>query len=303
MIDAVVVTILRPESWVLGLAGFLAGGGVLLVGAPVAVLPTPSGLQNALGGPISTLVVGTPSTALIVLIVVAVVAAVAGVLVGALAGAWAERAGIVLTLSTAGEERLLDPPELAGSPGTGRVMAVRLLSLLPVGLAAVLAWPPLYDATYRELVLPGDLATPLPIRVIRAVPGPLAAVVVVWLVSDSAAALAVRHLVLERRRVLVAWALGWVDLVRHPLRSAGTALIGVTVLALLLGPSMLAATAGWSRVRDVMLGAGDPAAALVAVVLWVAIWLGALMLAGIASAVRAAAWTLVAWGPAVRPRR
>lgn len=296
LVDAVVVTLLRPEAWLLGLAGFLAGGGVLLVGAPVAVLPTPSGLQNALGGPISTLVVGTPSTALIVLIVASVGAAAAAVIVGTVAGAWAERSGVLLTLATAREERLLDPPDLAGGPGTARVAAVRLLSLLPVALAAGLAWPPLYDAAYRELVLPGDLTTPLPIRIIRAVPGPLAAVVAAWLAADSAAALGVRRVLLGRHRVLAAWALGWVDLVRHPLRAAGTALFGLGALVLLLGPMMLAATTGWARVREVMLGDAGPVAAVIAVGVWVAVWLAALLLAGIASAIRVAAWTLAVPG-------
>ena len=34
---------------------------------------------------------------------------------------------------------------------------VRLLGLAPVVIVAALAWRPLYDATYRELVLPQDL--------------------------------------------------------------------------------------------------------------------------------------------------
>ena len=48
---AIVVTLVRPLSWLLGLAGFLAGGGLLLMAAPVVVLPTPTGIQNALGRP------------------------------------------------------------------------------------------------------------------------------------------------------------------------------------------------------------------------------------------------------------
>ena len=53
---AVVVTLLRPISWALGLASFLAGGGILLLASPILVLPTPTGLQNALGGPVHRLV-------------------------------------------------------------------------------------------------------------------------------------------------------------------------------------------------------------------------------------------------------
>ncbi len=292
---AFVSTLARPLAWAVGLAGFLAGGGILLVGIPIAVLPTPTGLQNSLGGPITTLVVGTPSTALIVLIAGVAAALVALVLAGVVAGAWAERQGIELALAAAADEEILgSAPDLAGAPGTLRVALVRLLSLIPVAVAAVAAWPALYDATYRELILPTDLASPLPVRVIRAVPGPLAAVAVTWLVSDAAAAAGVRHLVLERRPVAMAWLLGWTDLALRPLRILGTALAGAAVLAIVVIPVVLAAEAGWSRVRELMLAGGDPGGAMLAVVLWIAIWLGGLVLVGIAAAIRVAAWTLEA---------
>jgi hypothetical protein len=294
---AFVVTLLRPASWAVGLAGFLAGGGVLLVGLPIAVLPTPSGLQNALGGPVSTLVVGTPSATLIALIVLVVAGAVVALVGGTIAGAWAERAGIALTLGSAEEERLFVAPDLRGAPGTGRTAGVRLLSLVPVAVVVGLAWQSVYDATYQELILPRDLVTPLPVRVIGGVPGPLAAILLTWLVSDSAAALGVRRLVLGRRPMLVAWGLGWFDLVRHPLRSTATAMVGLVVLVALLGPAMLAASAGWASVREVLLGDRDAFTVLLAVALWVAIWLGALVLAGLAAAVRVAAWTLIADRP------
>ena len=43
MTGAFVVTMLRPISWALALAGFLAGGGIVLVAWPILVLPTPTG--------------------------------------------------------------------------------------------------------------------------------------------------------------------------------------------------------------------------------------------------------------------
>ncbi len=290
---AFIVTLVRPATWAIGLAGFLAGGGILLVGLPVAVLPTPSGLQNALGGPVSTLVVGTPSTALIALIVLTVALAAMALIAGTLLGAWAEREGVLEVLAAARDEGLVACPEPPAPPSVARVAGVRFLSLVPLAIAVGLAWQPLYDASYRELILPTHLATQLPIRVIRAVPGQLALVAVTWLVSDAAAAIGVRRLILGRRRVVVAWLLGWVDLARRPVRMISTALVGLGVLVVLLGPSMLVAVAGWSRVREVALSSGDVAGALVAAVPWIAIWLGALVLGSVAAAVRAAAWTLV----------
>lgn len=287
------ITFRRPVTWTLGLASFLAGGGILLLGLPVAVLPTPSGLQNALGGPVSTLVVGTPSSALIALIVAMVVGATAAIVAGSVIGAWAEREGVLVVVETAEREGLAAFLPRPPVPSVWRVAGLRLLSLIPVLVAVALAWQPLYDATYAELVLPIDLATPLVLRVIRDVPVPLAVVGVTWLLSDAAANIGVRLLVRDRTRLLEAWLLGWLELVRRPLRSVGTAAYGLLWLVVLIAPSMVVAVAAWGHVRTVLPPGGDPVGSAVAVLLWVAVWLVALVLAGLAAAVRAAAWTLM----------
>ncbi|HEY5434371.1 MAG TPA: hypothetical protein VIK13_04010 [Candidatus Limnocylindrales bacterium] len=295
MTGAFVATLVRPASWALGLAGFLAGGGLVIVSWPILVLPTPTGLQNALGTPVSSLVFGSPSAGLVALIMVGAAVSVA-VLAGALvAGAWAERQGIEMTLAAADDEGLIAAlPDLRGAPGTSRVALVRLFSLVPVAVVMALAWQPLYDVTYHELILPEDLVTPLPIRVIRSVPWLLAGIAATWLVSDTAAAEGVRRLVLERRSVPAAWALGWVDLVHRPLRVLGAALAGIVVLVLLAGPSLILAAVGWQRVRD-LVGLGQPPAlVLVAVMVWVSIWLGGLVLTAVGAAFRTAAMTMEA---------
>jgi hypothetical protein len=290
---AFVVTLLRPVSWALGLAGFLAGGGIVLVAWPILVLPTPTGLQNALGGPVSSLVFGDPSPTLVVLIVAGIAASLLLVLAGTLAGAWAEREGIAVALDAATEDGLgLPAADLDGAPGAWRVAVVRLLGLAPVVIVAALAWRPFYDATYRQLVLPQDLVTPLPLRILGDVPWLVIAVAGAWLLSDAAAAVGVRRLVLDREPVLAAWLMGWGDLVRRPQRIIPTAMVGAAVLLLLVVPAMVAAAAGWSRVREILVGGRDPFVVVGAVAIWVAIWLGGLVLAGVGAAVRAAAWTL-----------
>ncbi len=295
MAGAFVVTLVRPVSWIVGLAGFLAGGGLIIVAWPILVLPTPTGLQNALGGPASSLVFGSPSPGLLGLMVggtVAVVAVVAGALV---AGGWAERQGIEIALAAAVDEGLIGAaPDLRGAPGTGRVAVVRLMSLVPVAVVMVLALQPLYTVAYHELILPDDLVTPLPIRVIRGVPWLLAGIAVTWLASDTAAAEGVRRLVMERRSVPVALVLGWADLVRRPLRVLGASLVGLAVLALLTGPSLIAAAVGWQRVRDLLMSGQQPVLAMAAVLVWVAIWLGGLVLAAVGAAFRSAAMTMEA---------
>jgi len=298
---AVVVTLVRPLSWAVGLAGFLAGGGLVLVTWPILVLPTPTGLQNALGGPVSSLVFGAPSSALVALIVGGLAGGVVLFLVGLLIGAWAERHGIEIALDAGAEEGIVAAAvDLGGAPGTGRIALVRLLSLAPVVIAMLLVWRPLYDVTYRELTLPDDLATPLPLRVLRDVPALVAAIVITWLVSDAAGAVGVRRLVMERRPVLVAWLLGWGDLVRRPQRILPTALVGLAATLLVAGPGLVAAALGWARVREVMTSGDDPIPGLAAVLIWVTVWLGALVLAGVAAAFRSATWTLELPRPATR---
>lgn len=297
---AFVATLVRPASWAVGLAGFLAGGGLIVVAWPILVLPTPTGLQNALGGPVSSLVFRAPSSGLIALIVGGIAGALVALVAGLLVGAWAERAGIAITLEAAADEGLLVPaPDLEAAPGVGRIALIRALSLAPPVVVSLLAWRTVYDVTYRELTLPGDLSVPLPVRVLGEVPWLVLGVAATWLVSDAAAAVGVRRLVLERRPVLVAWLLGWADVVRRPHRVLPTALVGIGVTILLTTPGLAAAAIGWTRVREVMLDGRDPLTALAAVVTWVGVWCGVLVLAGVAGAFRAAAWTL----ELPRPRR
>lgn len=290
---AIVVSLARPVMWLLGLVGFLAGGGLAIVAWPILVLPTPTGLQNALGGPVSTLVFGAASPRLLLLIVGAGGAAIVLLLAGILAGAWAERQAIDVTLEAAAEEGLEAAGSTAGgAPGTGRVAILRLLSLGPMAVVASLAWQGVYDAAYRELVLPDDLVTPLPIRVLADVPWLVAGLVLAFFVADAAGSLGVRRLVQERRPVLEAWLLGWVDVVRRPVRVAAVAAFGIFVLAVPLVPSVAAAAIGWDRVRDLLASDTAPWLAAAAVMTWVAVWLAGLVLVGVAAAARAAAWTL-----------
>ena len=290
---AFVVTLVRPASWAFGLLAFLAGGGLVLAAWPILVLPTPTGLQNALGNPISSLVFGAPSAPLLAMLVGGLVGALAVVGAGLLMGAWAERQLIAIAVEAAADEGIVAPaPDLDGAPGIVRIAIVRLLALAPVAVALLLAWRPVYDVTYRELILPGNLATPLPIRVLGEVPWVLIGIAVAWLLGDAAAAVGVRRLVIERRPVLVAWLLGLADLIRRPHRVIPTALVGVSVLLLLTVPALLAAAVGWTRVRDVVLEGRDVTTTLIALVTWVGTWLGALVLAGIGQSFRSATWTL-----------
>jgi hypothetical protein len=290
-----VVTLIRPASWAFGLLGFLAGGGLAIVAWPILVLPTPTGLQNDLGGPVSRVVLGGPSAGIVLLIGAVAVVAIGGIVLLTWLGAWAERQGIGVALEAAAEEGFGPAgPVLDGAPGPGRITLVRLASLLPLVVAGMLAWGPVYDATYRELILPDDLVTPLPLRVIRDVPGVLLGLLVVWLVSDAAAAFGVRRLVPAREPVLRAILLGWLDVLRRPHVAVAAWVVGTGVLALVTAPVLLATGSGWERVRGLLMEGRDRLAIGAAIAVWVGTWLGGLALIGVATAFRAALWTFIA---------
>jgi hypothetical protein len=291
---AIVATLVRPVTWALGMLGFLAGGGLLVVAVPVLVLPTPTGVQTILGAPLTTLVFGVPAMALVLIALAATAGGLVLVTAATIVGAWAERQGIAATLDGAADEGAIEAVDLDGAPGALRVAVVRLLALAPVIAVAVLSARHVYDVVYRELILPAELATPLPVRIVVALPLHLGGLLLVWLLADSAAAMGVRRLVMERRSVGAAWALGWFEVVRRPLRVLGTGIGGVLVVALLLGPSLAAAAIGWGRVRDILVEGRAPFIALPAVVVWVAIWLGTLVLGSVGAGVRASAWTMIA---------
>lgn len=303
---ALVATLASPATWATGLAGFLAGGGLVLVTLPILVLPTMTGIQSALGGPVSSLAFGSPSPTLVALIVGLVAGGVVVLLAGTWIGAWAERASIDAALEAARDEGLTtgepvdrapDEPQreaLDRAPGTSRVMLLRLLSLAPLVVALGLAWPPLYAAAYRELIVPGDVKVPVEIRVLLDIPWVLVGVIVVWLIADTAAALGVRHLVLERRPVVRALLLGWADLARRPHRAIATAVVGLGLPAI---PAILAiagAALGWDAARTALVGGRGFVEVVGAVVLWVATWLAALVILGVGAAFRSAAFTFEA---------
>jgi hypothetical protein len=98
--------------------------------------------------------------------------------------------------------------------------------------------------------------------------------------------------VLEGRKPLAAWLLGWAELVRRPHRALATAVIGLAVLVLLVAPPLAAASLGWARVRLAMVGGGEPIVVFGLVTAWVGTWLGGIVLAGVGAAFRGAAWTL-----------
>jgi hypothetical protein len=85
----------------------------------------------------------------------------------------------------------------------------------------------------------------------------------------------------------------WADLLRRPLSTLGTFSLPLIATVLLVTPIMLAAGVVWEFLRREVSGAGDDGLALpLTMLVFVATWSAGLLVAGIASAWRSAAWTV-----------
>lgn len=285
-----------PSLWLLGTLGFIARGGILVLALPMWNLPEPVELSTFL----SPDLVAAPTPGLLELLV-AVVALISAVVlllalvVGAVADvACFERVAGALR-GWRSPERGLERPrawrlraELVGLSG---------LLLLPAGVALVAAVARIADVAHAEVLNPSSLRDPL---VLRVVAGALPSLLLL------AAALVVGEAVISvaSRRAL-ARGLGFGMRARadsHRARRFGlvvaTALAAWGVTLALLVPVVALIAGAWRVLEASYLSGttlGDPRESLVAVLLtvaFVALWLAALVAAGLASAVRSALWTI-----------
>jgi hypothetical protein len=281
---SLLATLTRPGSWAMGLAGFLVRGGILLVLLPIVRLPTTAGLANDLGPTIVGFVFGGPSAEFLVLAGTIVALTLAWLVAGGLLGAALD---LSLIRAAVGDEELDDVPR----PGSGdppRAFAARVVAHLPT--AAVLAWGAvrLVEATYQELIRPGDPGIPVALRVALRVPDVVVALIGTWVLGEALGGLAVRHL---------AWGHGLRRALSGAIRSLarptalGTMLITNGALAAAILALTTAAGAAWNNLRIVLLDGGKPGEVGLALAFFSLVWVAGLWLLSIATAWRATAWT------------
>ena len=308
------VTLGRPATWPLALAAFLVRGGLLLVVAPILVLPSAVGLANVVAPMLTSFVFGGASPELVVVLTVGAVAGVLWLIGGGFVAAAAEAE---LTRLVVGRDEVvaLFAPERAaveadgrsaagapmrsgaGTPGaTWRILAVRLIACAPLLIALLWGTARIVTVAYRELTIPSDVVTPVVLRVVRGAPEAVGAIVVTWLLGQVIGALAARRVALggERVRAALAGAVG--RMLRHPVRTLIIELLPLALLVVVMAPSAAAAAAAWTAVRASLATGGSVVITIVLVAAFVGLWLGGLVLAGAVSAWRAAAWTLEAAG-------
>ncbi len=289
---SLLVTLARPSTWVLALAAFLVRGGLLLFVIPIVVIPTPAGLADVVGPLLISFVFGGVSPMFVAVVVTAVVLFLAWLIGGGLLAATAE-AELIRVVAT--DEDVTTGTPLPSDVGDGRVaariLAARLLAMLPFGAALAFGTATIVAATYRELTLPSDTATPILWRVLRSVPLTVVLLVVTWLVGEILGGLAARHIVLDGRSSGGGLRRAVTGAIRHPLRTVVVFAVPSVGLLLVAVPSVAAAAAAWHAVQ-VGLSTGDPLVMVTSVVAFVALWIGGLVLTGVACAWRHAAWTV-----------
>ena len=293
---ALLATLARPAWWLLGLAGFLARGGILLFLLAIVTLPSPLALSNVVAPLLVPIVFGGFTPLLLALLVSGIVSLAAWVVVGGWIGAATEIVLIRDARRAAAEEGL---PVRRGDPSghwlIGRVAIAHLLAHLPLAVAAALGSVAIVNVAYIELTSPFEVATPLPIRIAAGAAGPIAAIVVAWLVGELAGGLAARRIVLEDDSVLGAVRGGYADLVTRPRSATLPALITTLILAADLAAMLAAVDLSWTAARARLVELPpDPVAIGLALASFAASWFLALLVAGLIDAWRGVAMTFEA---------
>lgn len=290
---ALLLTLATPATWPLALGAFLIRGGIVLVALPLVVLPTPGGLGNVLGPTVTSIAFGSVSGDLLIVLGSIVVVVLAWLVVGGwLAAALEAEAIRIVALDEAVPGRGPLPADPVTGRSAARVLAVRLIADIPLGLVLVWGVIRLVVVTYDELTSPLDVSTPIVLRVLRGAPEVVIGIGLAWMVGGIVGAVAARRIVLAGDGVGGALRSAVRSSIRHPLSALASFWVPTLGLLVVLAPSALAAAAATGAARFVLREPGGPVAILVAVLLLVLLWGVGLLLTAVVCAWRSAVWTV-----------
>lgn len=287
---AATLTARRPSLWTFALVAFLARGGILLLVSPIVVLPTLVGISNVVG-PASVTPAG-PAPRLVAMAVaalaVAAVLAVAGTVVAALAETAFQRASVAPGPGGRRPPSPFDAPLDPAGLGRGarRIVGVRLVLLVPVVVAVVVAAPAWIEVSYRELTVPSNVAVPLVLRVLGGTPAASTVVIVAWLACEVVGGFAGRRAVLLDASAVRALASGAVDPLRAPVGALLMTAAALAVSVAVLVPVVAMLGGAWDLARRPLVDEGLTPAAAGGTLVLVAAWAAGLLVAGMAASWR-----------------
>jgi hypothetical protein len=308
---AAAVVAADPVLWLLGIVGFGARGGLVLLTLPVLTIPSPVLLSIMFRNELDT--AGTTSSFDVLAVMAAGVTGVVALL-AIVVSAWAELNAVERcvaephseTLRLGRSPRPLTPPERRSL--LLWVAAVQASGLVPILLLALLFVGRLSGIVSTELQQPGDLGIPLIERVIRDAAPTLVGLLLLIAIIEVLVSLASRRLIVARLGLLPDGAgeqtegrlaiHGALRVARQPLRVAGVAALSwlTAMAAIVVTVGGLSLAWGLSRQGLLSLGrTGDLGAmlgALITACLLSAVWIGAFCICGLASAFRSSLWTM-----------
>lgn len=293
---ALLAVLVRPAWWLLGLAGFLARGGIVLFLVAVVTLPSPLAISDAVSPLLVPFVLGGATAIHVLVVASGVLVVVAWIVLGGWIGAATEVVLIRDAQRAAAEEAL--PVRATTSPSrwvVARVAVAHLLVHVPVVIVVALGSVRIVAVAYVELTQPGDVLTPLPVRIAAGAAGPIALIVVAWLLGEIAGGVAARRIVLERSSLVRAVGAGWLDLVRQPRSTLVPALATTVTFSLELIAMLAAVGLAWTAARSRLAALPiEPVPLALAVASLAAAWTLALVVAGLIAAWRSVAMTFEA---------
>ena len=294
-LTALLSALSRPSWWILGLAGFLVRGGIVLFVVAIVTLPSPLALSNLLGPLITPLYLGHLEPTTVALLGIGLATIVSWIIGGAWIAAATEVVLVRDAQRAASEQGLpTRPVESAGRMLIARSAMAHLLALLPTALVLVLESGPIFGVTYRELVNPSD-ASPIVLRVIAGAAGPMVLIVVAWVLGELVGGMAVRRLVLGGESVPGAVLRSAIGLVRRPGGALIAPLVTTIVLIVDLGAVLAVVMLLWSGLRIRLVHPVDePLLTGLALLTFGAAWCLALLVTGFIDAWRSAAMTFEA---------
>ena len=276
---ALLATLETPATWPLALATFLVRGGLVVVLVPIVVLPTPVGFGNVIAPALVSIAFGSISPELVAVSVVAACLVVAWIVVGGwlaaaleVEAAWlialapdirspaspVERSSAAESLRPVESVRLAERVRPAGRARlAARVLAARLIAFIPLAVVLAFGTVRIVLATYHELISPLDTSTPIVLRVLRATPEVIAALIITWSIGEMIGAIAARRITVAGDGVGRALRGAVATGLRHPLVTLTRFGLPTIVLLAVLIPCSVGAGSAWSAVDIALDGSSD----------------------------------------------
>ena len=279
----------RPSTWPLALLGFLVRGGWLLIVAPIVVVPTPVGLANVIAPLLEDVAFGRRTAELTALAVAA----------GAITVGWLIGGGLIAAAAESdGTRRIADEEDIPSQRGSfaWRIVAARLIAVVPLAIGGAWAAVRLVSVGYRELTVPSDVTAPAAWRIVAGAPDAFAILLLTWFLGEVVGAVAARRIVLDGYGVRAALWAGLRKLRRQPGRMITLGLASFLGLLAVLALTGLAASATWNALGAALSIGDSLAATTLLLLLFVALFSGGLVLLGLVCAWRAAIWTIAVAG-------